>query len=472
MKNRTLILITMLLLTVNAMASTSSDELWIVAAGRTEGAAGSNWVTDLFVTNTSDETLPIEITLIEGSGARTTIERDLEPAQTLAFPDIVKSQFNKTVALGALHIQVVVEDVPDYVPDGSRLTASARIYNLGANGTQGQSLDAMPEREAIVTDGSNASTAFINGLSNTANYRSNWFGLNITEDDEGVAQPAEVLAELLNGSGTVIASKTYELQAGAPIFLALSELAPSFDNATLRLTMEEGEALFGASLIDSRSNDPTTLQASHKFVNEGDFSEDFMAERCTFTAFGQNPFFPITPGTELVLEGESDGETKTLTIKALNETKVVLGVTTRVVVETHEVDDKIVEISRNYFAECEESGSVFYFGEDVDNYVNGVVVNRNGTWLAGVNGARPGIVMPGTPIAGSRYFQEIAPNVALDRGEHLATDVEIEVPAGTFERCVAVRDTNAIEPDAPPDYKVYCPGVGLTKDGEVELVER
>ena len=77
--------------------------------------------------------------------------------------------------------------------------------------------------------------------------------------------------------------------------------------------------------------------------------------------------------------------------------------------ERETADGELVEISRNYFAICRPSNSVFYFGEDVNIYENGEVVSHEGAWLAGVNGAREGMIMPGTVLIGARYFQEIAP---------------------------------------------------------------
>ena len=37
--------------------------------------------------------------------------------------------------------------------------------------------------------------------------------------------------------------------------------------------------------------------------------------------------------------------------------------------------------------------------------------------------------------------------------------------------CVGVLDSNALEPDAEGDPKVYCPGVGIVMDEELVLVE-
>ena len=143
------------------------------------------------------------------------------------------------------------------------------------------------------------------------------------------------------------------------------------------------------------------------------FTRDFRLEDCDFQTTGDNPFFPLQPGLTTFLAGEDEGERLQLRIKVLHQTTVVGGVRTRIVEEREHVDGELVEISRNYFAHCRQNGSVFYFGEAVDIYEDGEIVAHEGAWRHGENGARAGVIMPGLPLIGARYFQEIAPEVAL-----------------------------------------------------------
>ncbi len=116
------------------------------------------------------------------------------------------------------------------------------------------------------------------------------------------------------------------------------------------------------------------------------------------------------------------------------------GVETRVVEERGIEGGQVVEVARNYFAMCTETNSVFYFGEDVDMYAGGVLVSHNGTWLAGVGGARPGLVMPGVVTLGSRYFHEIAPDVAMDRAEVISLAEQVSTPAGNYAGVLMTKD--------------------------------
>jgi hypothetical protein len=72
-------------------------------------------------------------------------------------------------------------------------------------------------------------------------------------------------------------------------------------------------------------------------------------------------------------------------------------------------------------------------------------------------------------LIGSRYYQEVAPGVALDRAHHVAMDVTVETPAGTFIDCLQVDETTPLEPGVSP--KLYAPKVGLVRDNILDLVE-
>jgi hypothetical protein len=97
-----------------------------------------------------------------------------------------------------------------------------------------------------------------------------------------------------------------------------------------------------------------------------------------------------------------------------------------------------------------------------------------GQWRAGVDGALPGVIVPGGFLLGSKYFQEVAFPVAADRAENMVMGLDVSVPAGDFQGCVEVVDTNSVEHICDSDQgdtKVYCPGVGLVIDEELRLVE-
>ncbi len=213
-----------------------------------------------------------------------------------------------------------------------------------------------------------------------------------------------------------------------------------------------------------------SVAMSAAVADEPEFTDTFRLEDCRLRSWGRNEYFPLRPGYELLLEGEEDGETVTVLITVMPGIKHVDGARCRVIREMEWADGELVEISCNYFAICWRCGTVFYLGEDVDIYEDGEVVSHEGAWLAGESGATPGVIMPGFPLVGSRYYQELAPGVALDRAEHTSVTATVETPAGTFENCLTVVETTPLEPGEESE-KAYAPGIGLVRDDELLLVE-
>ena len=196
------------------------------------------------------------------------------------------------------------------------------------------------------------------------------------------------------------------------------------------------------------------------------FTEDLRSEDCSFESSGRNRYFILEPGYKMVLENPNGTR---LVISVLNETRRIGGVETRVVEENESENGKTVEISRNYFAFCKQTGSVYYFGEDVDIYENGKVVSNEGSWLAeGKN--KPGIGMPGNVLIGARYYQEIAPGTAMDRAEIVSLSEVRKTPAGEFQNCLKTEETNALKP-REREFKFYAPGIGLIGDEDLVLVK-
>ena len=201
-------------------------------------------------------------------------------------------------------------------------------------------------------------------------------------------------------------------------------------------------------------------------VKSGDWTSAFMLEPDELVSTGRNPYFVLEPGYTLVLEGEG----AQLTITVLNETKKVDGVVTRVVEERETKGGKLTEVARNYFAISKRTNDVFYFGEDVDMYKDGKVVNHDGSWLSGVNGSKFGLMMPGRALIQSRYYQEVAPNIAMDRATIVSVTETVKTPAGVFANCLRVEETSPLS-RFTTEYKYYAPGIGMVSDGTMKLVK-
>jgi hypothetical protein len=201
---------------------------------------------------------------------------------------------------------------------------------------------------------------------------------------------------------------------------------------------------------------------------ENEYSTSFRVEDCTFSSTGRNPFFILEPSYQITLSGGEADEVAQVTITVLNETREVNGTETRVIEERETVGGELVEVSRNFFAICEETNSVFYFGEEVDDYENGNIIGHEGAWLAGEDANKAGIIMPGTILLGARYYQEIAPNIALDRAEIVDMGEIIQTPSGDFPDTLIIRETSPLEPDVA-ELKYYAAGIGLIQEEDLKL---
>ena len=198
---------------------------------------------------------------------------------------------------------------------------------------------------------------------------------------------------------------------------------------------------------------------------EGGWTARFRVEPGELGPTGRNPWFVLEPGWVLRLESAAHA----LEITVLDETRVVEGVRTRVVEEREWKDGALAEVSRNFYAISSRTNAVFYFGEEVDVYRGGKVVEHEGAWMSGADGAHFGLMMPGLPLVGARHYQELAPGVAMDRAEVVAVTDTVTVPAGTFTDVVRVEESSPLEP-GDREVKVYAPGVGLLRDEGMELV--
>jgi hypothetical protein len=180
---------------------------------------------------------------------------------------------------------------------------------------------------------------------------------------------------------------------------------------------------------------------------------------------GEARYFVLRPGFQLVL----GSATEQLTITVLDETREIGGVTTRVIEEREQKRGSLAEVSRNFFAIDSQSGDAFYFGEEVDMYSGGVLTAHSGAWLAFEGDNRPGMIMPGSPKVGMRYYQELAPGVALDRARVISVSETISTRAGDFTDCLLTQESSEMEPGVV-EYKTYCPGIGLVQDQALTLL--
>jgi len=207
------------------------------------------------------------------------------------------------------------------------------------------------------------------------------------------------------------------------------------------------------------------LAGEPRSAEERPWCDTFSVNKAELTDIGRSFYFNLWPGYRLFLQ--HGREERVLSV--LNETQVVDGVKTRVVEQRESKDGQLVSVSRRYLAISRITGDVYYFGEDVDTYQEGQVTGHGGSWRAGVNGAKFGLLVPGRPEIGDRYYHQVAPGVAMDRGEVVSLHEDFQTPAKVFENCLRIRETSALGKGSQD--KLYAPEVGLVYDGKLVLVK-
>lgn len=185
-----------------------------------------------------------------------------------------------------------------------------------------------------------------------------------------------------------------------------------------------------------------------------------------FTDSVTNVYFPLVPGTRFTYHSPTEDGLETIVVTVLSDTKMVAGVQCTVVRDVVSIEGQVIEDTYDWFAQ-DMDGNVWYMGEDVSNYENGVLQDKEGSWEAGVDGAKPGIIMMAIPVLEMPYRQEYYFNHAEDWGKVIAKDVTVNTTYGIFEHCLKTADWNALEQGAPMEFKYYAPNVGVVRE-EVE----
>jgi hypothetical protein len=179
-----------------------------------------------------------------------------------------------------------------------------------------------------------------------------------------------------------------------------------------------------------------------------------------------NPWFPLVPGTRLTYKGTKDGEPAIDVFEITGETKVIDGVTCEVIRDTLTLSGKLHEKTEDWYAQ-DRQGNVWYFGEDTAEYdEQGRVTGTAGSWQAGVDGARPGIFMPGDPQIGQSFQQEFYAGQAEDHFVVLLLSASVKVPYGSFKDALLTAEWTPLEPDVLSE-KTYVKGIGQVNERDI-----
>jgi hypothetical protein len=172
-----------------------------------------------------------------------------------------------------------------------------------------------------------------------------------------------------------------------------------------------------------------------------------------------NTRFPVGMLTQVLQLGQEGGEPLRVEVTRLPRARAITWDGQRVETVASQyvayVDHRIREVAIDYYAQADD-GAVWYFGEDVANYEDGVVADHDGTWLTGKDGP-PGMIMPGDPEVGAVYRPENIPGKVFEQDTIRSTDETIDGPRGPVRGALLVGE---LLMDGTTEEKVFAPGYG------------
>jgi hypothetical protein len=190
-------------------------------------------------------------------------------------------------------------------------------------------------------------------------------------------------------------------------------------------------------------------------------------EPARFVTRVDNPWFPLKPGTTYVYRGSKDGQPSRDVFKVTRDTKVIQGVRCTSVSDRLYKGGRLAERTTDWYAQ-DRAGNVWYFGEDTAELApNGKVKTTEGSWQAGVNGARAGILMPAHPRIGQTARQEYYKGHAEDHFRVLSVSARVRTPAGSSPSALLTEEWTPLEPGVL-DHKVYARGIGTVSERTVK----
>ena len=225
-------------------------------------------------------------------------------------------------------------------------------------------------------------------------------------------------------------------------------------------------ALAGCGSSGGGTTTTTAASASSLAPIHGPYAPKI--DPANFVSTIDNPYFPLKPGTGFHYQGVAENGTTPQRddMVVTHRTKKILGVTCTVVRDTVSSRGRAVEHTLDWYAQ-DRDGNVWYMGEDTRELDHGKFVKADDSWQAGVDGAEPGIIMPGNPQKGDQYRQEYYPHYALDQAKVLGSGGPVAVPQGSYPHTLLTVETAPKLDPGVAEQKYYVKGVGDIKEHTV-----
>jgi hypothetical protein len=169
-----------------------------------------------------------------------------------------------------------------------------------------------------------------------------------------------------------------------------------------------------------------------------------------FVRVVDNPYFPLPVGRTWIYRGIKDG------------TSQIDRVTVTVVTDVATHQKRLLEKTTDWYAQ-DKQGNVWYLGENTKAYRRDGSFDRTGSWLAGVHGAVPGIIMEANPRVPDAYRQEYRAGKAEDTAWIVNRGGSFTVPFGTVHHVLTSLEFTRLETKVI-DQKIYAPSIGIVRE--------
>ncbi len=174
-----------------------------------------------------------------------------------------------------------------------------------------------------------------------------------------------------------------------------------------------------------------------------------------------NPFSPLTTSKRCELGGKGSRTVRTVMDRTQPFRFDGQEVQAAVIEDLATEDGEVVERTLDYFAQSDD-GTVFYLGEDVDNYKNGKIDNHKGSWRLGRDTDVPGVLMPGDPKVGDRWNFEWVPGNTIEANLLEQQFPSKRVGGEAYTDVLKVREHLVLEKET--EGKLFARGTGLVRE--------
>ncbi len=238
----------------------------------------------------------------------------------------------------------------------------------------------------------------------------------------------------------------------------ISEVSTSSEQGQQNMQTEQSKQSLETQSTKSNQNSAITgdKQGMEFIVGTNADPSHFDPKAFDWPLSGTNQWLPLIPGFQSIRVGTLNRGHRQLEHRRIytvtNVSKEIDGVRAILVLDQDFDAGEIVEQAVDYLAQDRE-GNVWYMGSYTEGYQGGQFIFAHDAWLAGVQGAEPGILMMSNPTEGMRYVQASVPGQGTLQAEVSKVGISKSVPFDSYDDVLVILEEGI-------EFKYYARGVG------------